>query len=120
MHLDAIAAERPAKRVEEALSEVWRGRRREIGPATVAGVPVEGELRHREDGATDIRKRALHLSRLLEDTEAGDLRGELLAVLRAVVGADPEKHNDTRFDLGDALVADVDDGRADSLNDRAR
>jgi len=77
-------------------------------------------LGHGEDHSADVRESALHLAGLFEDAEARDLRGEALAVLRAVVRADPEEHHDTRFDFGDALVADVDGGRPDPLNDRAR
>jgi hypothetical protein len=37
-----------------------------------------------------------------------------------VVDADAKEHHDTGPDLGDALVADVERGRANALNDRAR
>jgi hypothetical protein len=77
-------------------------------------------LRHRERHTADVRERPLHLPRLLEDAETGDLGGKAFAVLRTVVGADSEEHDDTGFDLGYALVADVDGGRANPLNDRAR
>jgi hypothetical protein len=77
-------------------------------------------LRHREDHSAHVGERSLHLSRLLEDAEGRDLRGEPFPILRAVVRADSQEHDDTGFDLGDALVADLDRGRANPLNDRAR
>jgi hypothetical protein len=77
-------------------------------------------LRHRERHTADVRERPLHLPRFLEDAETGDLGGKAFAVLRTVVGADSDEHDDTGFDLGYALVADVDSGRANPLNDRAR
>jgi hypothetical protein len=86
----------------------------------VARVAIERELRHGEDCAADIRKRALHPARLFEDAETGDLRGEPFAVLGTVIRPDPDERDDTGFDLGHALVTDVDGGRANALNDRAR
>lgn len=83
-------------------------------------VAVERELRDRQDRSAHVCERPLHLACLFEDAEGGDLRGEPLAVLRAVIDADPEEHDDTGFDLGHALVADIDRGRANPLNDRAR
>jgi hypothetical protein len=117
---DAIAAERAAERIKEALPQLRRGRRREIGPATVASVAVEGELRHGERHPPDLRERPLHSTSFFEDAEIGDLRGQAFAVLGAVALADPEEYDDTRLDFGDALVTDVDRGRANPLNDRAR
>jgi len=119
-HLDAIAAERAAERLKEALSQLGRGRRREIGPATVASVAVERELRHRECRPADVRERALHSASLFEDAEVGDLRSQAFAILGAVALADSKQYDDTGFDFGNALVADVDRGRANPLNDRAR
>jgi hypothetical protein len=86
----------------------------------VAGVAVERELRDGEHHPADVGERPLHLAALLEDAETGDLRGEALAVLRSVVRADAQEDNDTGFDLGHALITDVDGGRANALNDRAR
>jgi hypothetical protein len=77
-------------------------------------------LRHGQGHAADVHERSLHLARLLEDAEADDLRGEAFAVLRAVARADAEKHHDTRFDFGHALVADIDRGRTNPLYDRAQ
>jgi hypothetical protein len=77
-------------------------------------------LRHREDHPANVRERALHLPCFLEDPEAGDLGGETFAVLGAVVHADSEEHDDTGFDLGYALHTDVEGGRPNTLNDRAR
>jgi len=86
----------------------------------MARVAVERELRDGEHGPAYVGERPLHLAALLEDAEAGDLRGEAFAVLRTVVRADPNEDNDTGFDFGNALVTDVDRGRANALNDRAR
>jgi hypothetical protein len=77
-------------------------------------------LRDREDHSAHVGERPLHLAALLEDAETGDLRGETFAVLRTVVRADPDEDDDTGFDLGNALVTDVDRGRANALNDCAR
>jgi hypothetical protein len=62
----------------------------------------------------------LHLAVLLEDAESHDLRGEPLPVLGTIVRADPQQDDDTGFDLGDAVVTDVDGRRANALYDRAR
>jgi hypothetical protein len=86
----------------------------------MAGVAVEGELRYREGRPADIRERPLHLARLLEDAEAGDLGGKAFAVFGTVVRADPEENHDTGFDIDNALVADVDAGGTNALNHRAR
>jgi hypothetical protein len=77
-------------------------------------------LRDREDRAADVGQRALHLAVLLEDAESDDLRGEPLAVLGTIVRANSQQDDDTGFDLGDALVTDVDGRRANALYDRAR
>jgi hypothetical protein len=77
-------------------------------------------LRHGEHHAADVRERALHPPTLFEDPKTGDLRSEALAVLGTIVRADAKQHDDTGFDLGHALVTDIDGGRANALNDRAR
>jgi hypothetical protein len=77
-------------------------------------------LRDREDHSAYVGERPLHLASLLEDAETGDLRGEAFAILRTVVRADSDEDYDTGFDFGNALVTDVDRGRANALNDRAR
>jgi hypothetical protein len=119
-HLHAAPAKRAAKRVEQALPKLRRGGRGEIGSATVASVAIERELRHGEDHAADIGEAALHPPGFLEDAQAGDLRGKSFAILGTVRRADPDEDDDTGFDLGHALVADVDGGSADALDDRAR
>src|SRR5204863_5200877 len=108
--LEAGAAKRATERVEEALSLLRRRGSREFGPAPTADVPVKRELRHRQDHSAHVREPPLHPACLLEDAQAGDLRGEPLAVLGAVVRADPEEHEDTGFYFGYALVPDVDAG----------
>jgi hypothetical protein len=77
-------------------------------------------LRYGERHAADIRERSLHSASLFEDTEVRDLRGEAFAVLGTVALADSEQHDESGLDFGNALVADVDRGRANPLNDRAR
>ena len=83
-------------------------------------VPVQRELRHHQRHPADVGEGALHPSGLLEDAQSGDLRGKPLAILGTIVQADSEEHGDTEFDLGDTLLTDVDGGRANTLNDRAR
>jgi len=117
---DAIAAEGTAEPLEQPFSELKGSGRGEIGSAAMARIAVQGELRHRERGAADVRERPLHPASLLEDAKTGDLRGEAFAILGSVVRADPEEDDDTGFDLGHALIPDVDGGRANALNDRAR
>ena len=46
--------------------------------------------------------------------------GKGFAVLGTVLVPDSKEDYDTGFDLGHTLVADIDAGRADTLNDRAR
>jgi hypothetical protein len=86
----------------------------------MARVAVQRELGNRDDHSAHVGQRPLHFSALLEDAQAGDFRGEAFSVLRMVVRADPDEDDDTGFDLGNALVTDVDGGRANALNDRAR
>ena len=115
-----VAAKRAAEPLEEPFPELRRGGRREIGPAAVSRVAVERELRDREDRAADIGERPLHPAALLEDAETRDLRRKAFAVLRTVVHAHSEEHDDTCFDFGHALVTDVDGGGTNTLYDRAR
>ena len=86
----------------------------------MASVAVEGELGHCQRHPAHVRERALHLPGFLEDAKTGDFGGKPFAVLGTVLRPDSEEHDDTGFDVGHALVADVDGGRADTLNDRAR
>ena len=93
----------------------------EVRATAVAGVAVERELRHGEDGTSDIGKRARHLARIVvEDAKPCDLGGEPLAVFRPVIRADADEDHKPAADLTDAFVADVDRCRADALDDRAR
>jgi hypothetical protein len=77
-------------------------------------------LRHGEHGTGYVGEGALHLPFFLEDAERGDLGGEAFAVLGAVTGTDSQEDNDTGFDLGNALVANIERRGANALNDRAR
>jgi hypothetical protein len=86
----------------------------------VAGVAVQRELRYGEHRAADVRQRVLHPAGFLEDAETGHLRGEPFAVLGAVVGADADESDDPDFDFRDPLVRDVDGGRSNALDYRAR
>ena len=117
---EALSTEHTAEPIEETVSDVgWRGCR-EIGTAAVTSVAVEGELGDHQDGAAHIAQRALHPAILFEDTKAGDLRRQALAVFRSIGDADAEQDDDASGDFGDALGIDVHRCRPHPLNDRAQ
>jgi len=86
----------------------------------VTSVAVERELGDHQDRAAYIAQRALHPAILFEDTKAGDLRRQALAVFRSIRDADAGQDDDASGDLGDALGIDVHRCRPHPLNDRAQ
>ena len=118
-HLEPIATEHATEGIEETAAGVGRRGGREIGPATMPRVAVQGELGDHQDRAAHVAESALQPAILFKNTERGDLRPEPLAVLRAILDADAEQDDHASGDLGDALVIDIDRGGANPLHDRA-
>src|SRR5688572_33406533 len=91
---------------------------REVGPPATADVAVERELGDRQDRAADVRDAVVQSPAIvLEQAKLDDLAREPLAVLRAVVGADADHHDEALADLGGSFVADADRGGPNALDD---
>src|SRR5688572_33088269 len=91
---------------------------REVGPPATADVAVERELGDRQDRAADVRDAVVQSPAIvLEQAKLDDLAREPLAVLRAVVGADADHHDEALADLGGSFVADADRGGPNASDD---
>src|ERR1700722_10957239 len=89
---------------------------RESGPQALVSIRGQGELRHQQQSALDLKQAQIHLSGLVLEYPVLKEPIEQPQGVRFVVGgAPPHQHHEPRSYGGNALAVDLDAGLRDAL-----